>query len=95
MKVGERTKGFVNKVRPDGKVDIILHKPGYEKTVDISTSILNKLNSSGGFLSVNDKSEADIIYQMFGVSKKTFKKAIGALYKSRRIKIEQKGIRIV
>ena len=95
MEIGERTKGYIKKMREDGRIDLILHKPGYEKAVDLSTLILNKLKTSGGFIAITDRTHPEIIYQMFSVSKKTFKKAIGALYKSKRIRIEEKGIRSV
>ena len=95
MEIGERTKGYIKKMREDGRIDLILHKPGYEKALDLSTLILNKLKTSGGFIAITDKSDPELIYQMFSVSKKTFKKAIGSLYKARRIKIEGKGIRSI
>ena len=95
LEIGEQTKAFINKVREDGKIDLILHKPGYEKTDDISKQILDKLKMGGGFIGVTDKTDPEIIYKMFGVSKKTFKKAIGALFRSRKIAIEKEGIRII
>jgi predicted RNA-binding protein (virulence factor B family) len=94
FEVGDKTRGFIAKVREDGKIDLILHKPGYEKIDDISKLILDKLKNSGGYIEVTDKSPSEMIYEMFGISKKTFKKAIGALYKERQIKIEEKGIKI-
>ncbi|MBI4932215.1 MAG: GntR family transcriptional regulator [Bacteroidetes bacterium] len=94
LAIGEKIKGFVNKVRDDGKIDLILHKPGYEKVNDISTLILDKLKREGGFIAVTDKSPSEIIYKLFGVSKKTYKKAVGALFKDRHIAITDKGIKI-
>lgn len=92
---GQHVKGYIRKIRPDGKIDLILHKPGYEKIDEISKEILDKLKSEDGFISLNDKSSADDIYYFFRVSKKTFKKAIGALYKARLITIEGGGIRLL
>ena len=94
LKKGQEIKGYVMKIRPDGKVDLILHKPGYEKVDDISTQILNKLKEKGGFIALSDKSSAEDIYSTFLISKKTYKKAIGSLYKDRLITIEDSGIRL-
>jgi hypothetical protein len=91
---GQKMKGYVIKVREDGKIDLSLHKPGFEKVDEFSAKILAMLEENKGFMGVNDKSPAEEIYLMFGVSKKTFKKALGALFKQRLITIEEKGIRL-
>lgn len=91
---GEHTKGYIKKVREDQKIDLLLDKPGYEKVDDISKKILDKLKAENGFIPLSDKSPADEIYDMFGISKKTFKKAIGALYKARVISLEDGGIKL-
>ncbi|HSA04953.1 MAG TPA: GntR family transcriptional regulator, partial [Tenuifilaceae bacterium] len=75
-------------------IDLILQKPGYEKVDAISQSILDVLKQNNGYLAVTDKSDPDEIYGLFQISKKTFKKAIGSLYKSRLISIEENGIRL-
>lgn len=95
LEKGQQVKGYIRKIRPDGKVDLILHKPGYEKVDDISKQILDKLKLHNGFIALNDKSSAESINEMFRVSKKTYKKAIGALYRERVITIEDEGIRLV
>jgi len=92
---GEHTKGYIKKIREDQKIDLLLDKPGYEKVDTVSKSILDKLKEENGFIALSDKSPADDIYDTFGISKKTFKKAIGALYKSRMISLEEDGIRLV
>ena len=92
---GQHIQGFIKKLRDDGKIDLCLQKPGYEKIDEVSEKIIDKLRAAGGFLSVTDKSPPEIIYGLFGVSKKTFKKAIGALYKKRLILIENKGIKLI
>jgi uncharacterized protein len=92
---GEHTKGYIKKIREDNKIDLLLDKPGYEKVDDISKIILDKLKAENGFLALSDKSPADSIYDILGISKKTFKKAIGALYKSRIIFIEDNGITLL
>jgi uncharacterized protein len=91
---GEHTKGFIKKIREDLKIDLLLDKPGYEKVDDISKNILDKLKEENGFIALSDKSPAEDIYDTFGISKKNFKKAIGALYKARLITLEENGIRL-
>jgi predicted RNA-binding protein (virulence factor B family) len=91
---GNRMTGYIRKIRPDKKIDLILHKPGYEKVDDISTGILFKLKSEGGYLSVTDKSSPELIHSLFQISKKTYKKAVGNLYRSKLITIEEDGIRL-
>lgn len=95
LKTGQLVKGFIKNLRMDAKIDLCLHKPGHEKVGDLSDQIYQKLKAQGGFISVTDKSPATIIYEMFGVSKKTFKKAVGALYKRRLISIEEEGITLI
>jgi predicted RNA-binding protein (virulence factor B family) len=92
---GQHITGFIKKVRDDGKIDLCLQKPGYEKVDEVSKKIVDKLKAQGGFISITDRSAPEIIYGLFGVSKKTFKKAIGSLYKKRLILIESKGIRLI
>lgn len=92
---GEQTKGYIKKVREDQKIDLLLEKPGYEKVDAISRTILDKLQTANGFILLSDKSPAEDIYDMLGISKKTFKKAIGALYKARLITLEENGIRLL
>lgn len=91
---GQHLKGYVLKVREDGKIDLSLNRPGYEKVDEMSEKILALLKQNQGFMGITDKSPAEEIYLMFGMSKKTFKKAIGALYKQRMIMIEDNGIRL-
>ena len=94
LKIGQKTKGFIKKIRDDGKIDLSLQKPGAEKVDELSEKILNALKEKGGFLYVTDKSLPKVINALFGCSKKTYKKAIGGLYKKRLITIEDKGIRL-
>ena len=92
---GKQLKGYIKKVREDDKIDLILDKPGYEKVDDVSKSILDKLKKNNGYLNLSDKSEPEAIYYHLGISKKVFKKAVGALYKARLISIEAEGIKII
>ena len=94
IKPGMKTKGFVKKVREDEKLDVSLQPAGYEKVEGIAGEILDKLQRAGGFLEVNDKSSPESIKHVFGISKKVFKKAIGALYRERLISFEREGIRL-
>ncbi len=95
IRKGDRFKGYIKKVRPDDKIDLMLDKPGYEKVDAIAQSILNILQQNQNFLKITDKSPSEEISAMFGISKKSFKKAIGALYKQRIISIDSDGIRYI
>jgi uncharacterized protein len=92
---GQKLKGYIKKIREDEKIDLSLQKLGYEKIDDMLQAFIGKLKEQGGFIEVTDKSSAEMIYHLFGVSKKTYKKTVGALYKMRLINIEDKGIRIL
>ncbi len=92
---GMSFKAYVVKVREDGKIDLSLQKPGAEKIQDFSRTLLERIQESGGFLPFGDKTPSEVIYTHFQVSKKTFKKAVGDLYKKRLILLEEDGIRLV
>jgi uncharacterized protein len=92
---GESLKGFIKQIRPDDKIDLILNKPGFEKIDDFALKLHALLKEADGFLPFTDKTPADDIYEEFGISKKTFKKAVGDLYKKRQILLEPDGIRLV
>ena len=94
VETGLQTKGFIKKIRDDGKIDLCLERPGPAKVNNLSRDIFNLLKKEGGVLSVSDKSPPEVIYELFGVSKKTFKKAVGSLYKKRMITIEKDGIKL-
>ncbi len=90
--VGQTVDGFIRTVRPDGKIDLSLDPVGYRRIAPLTEQILEKLRASGGRLPFHDKSTPEEISTAFGVSKKSFKQAIGALYRERRIRIEPQGI---
>lgn len=94
LHTGMRLKAYVKQVREDGKIDLMIQKPGMGKVEDFSKILLDYIREHGGFTSLNDKSPADEIYALFGVSKKTFKKAVGDLYKKRLIILGQDGMRL-
>ena len=95
IKIGSKLKGYVNKIRSDDKIDITLQKPGYEKIDEYSLRIIEILKSKNGFNAATDKSPPEMIYSVFEMSKKNFKKAIGSLYKQKIITISEAGIRLI
>ena len=92
LRSGQRIKGYVKQVREGGKIDLSLQKLGYDKVSSVSENIFKALQANNGFLAVTDKTPSERIQELFGVSKKTYKKAVGALYKARKIKLEKEGI---
>jgi uncharacterized protein len=92
---GETLKGFVKQIRPDDKIDLMLQKAGFEKIDDFALKLHSLLKEADGYLPFTDKSPSQDIYEAFGISKKTFKKAVGDLYKKRQILLEPDGIRLV
>lgn len=95
LTIGQKIDGYVNRIREDQKIDLILHKPGYEKIGDLATQILEKLKKRGGFIEITDKSHSEDIYDTFGMSKKSYKKAVGDLYKKRLVSLEPDGIKLL
>jgi predicted RNA-binding protein (virulence factor B family) len=95
IRTGDKIKGFIKLVRPDGKIDVSLHKQGFESIEPNSEIIMNELRASRGFLRLNDNSNPEDIKTVLKMSKKTFKKAIGLLYKEKRIEIKDDGIYLV
>ncbi|HAM97481.1 MAG TPA: GntR family transcriptional regulator [Marinilabiliales bacterium] len=92
LKRGQKLKGFIKKVRPDDKIDLTLQKPGYDKIGTMAENIRKLLIKHKGTLPYGDKSSPEEIYGFFQMSKKDFKKAIGLLYKQKKILIEENQI---
>ncbi len=92
---GEIRKGFIKNIREDNKIDVLLQKTGYGNIEPNASLILEKLKAGGGFLALTDKSEPGQIISQLGMSKKTFKKAVGSLYRRKIIRIEEDGIHLV
>ena len=92
VSIGDRITGYVKQVREDNKLDITLQPIGYRQYNDANTALLAKRLQSKGLLHLTDKSSAEEIYAEFGISKKAFKKALGALYKERKVRIGEDGI---
>lgn len=95
VQAGERTKAYVKTIRPDKKIDLTLQKPGYAHVEPNAEKILQILKKNNGFLGLHDKSDPEEVSTRLQMSKKTFKKAIGALYKQRLIRIEEDGVYLV
>jgi predicted RNA-binding protein (virulence factor B family) len=97
IRKGQVVDGYIKRIREDGKVDLSLNQPGFskDKMESVTQAILASLEENDGFLALTDKSPPPKIYAAFGVSKKVFKQAVGALYKQRRIALENAGIRLI
>lgn len=92
---GQHVKGYIKKVREDDKIDLSLFKPHYAKVDEISDIVFERIEERGGYLEVTDKSSPETIYDVFGVSKKAYKIAVGKLYKQKVIALEKNGVRII
>lgn len=95
LSVGDRLKGYVKKIRPDNKLDIVLGKIGYRNIEPNAEAIMQQLENHSGFLNLTDKSDPESIKETLQMSKKSFKKAVGTLYKQRLIDIKNDGIYLV
>jgi uncharacterized protein len=95
LKPGDRMVGYVKNIRPDNKLDITLQQPGYEGVGPNAEKIISELQANRGFLRLNDSSHPEDIKSVLKMSKKTFKKAIGLLYKEKKIEFRDDGIYLV
>jgi uncharacterized protein len=94
INIGDKFKGFIKRILPENKIDVIAGKMGYSRVEDETEKILRLLNENNGVLPYHDKSNPEEIYAFFAMSKKTFKMTIGNLYKERKISLEGNGIRL-
>jgi predicted RNA-binding protein (virulence factor B family) len=95
LQIGDTVKGYIKNIREDNKVDVILQKPGFQN-IDVNIErILNYLKTHEGFLNLTDNSNPDDIAYVLNMSKKTFKKSIGILFKQRVIRLEQDGVHLI
>jgi predicted RNA-binding protein (virulence factor B family) len=92
---GYKTKGYIKTIRPDGKIDVSFQKQGFEAIDDSAQQVLEALKQNDGVLRLNDNSHPEEIKSVLKMSKKTFKKAIGSLYKQKLIDINNEGIQLV
>jgi len=95
LRPGERVRGYIKKIREDGKIDLLLEKPGYGKIDNLANTILDRLKAGGGYLNITDHSPPEVIAARFSVSKNAFKMAVGALYKKRLITIDDFGLTLI
>jgi len=95
LSVGDKLKGIVKKIRPDNKLDITLGQIGYRNIEPNAEAIMHELHDNSGFINLTDKSAPEDIKDVLQMSKKSFKKAIGTLYKQRLISIDNDGIRLL
>jgi predicted RNA-binding protein (virulence factor B family) len=95
LEPGQKLSAYILKVREDHKIDLTLQKPGLGEISDLTEGIIKELNLNSGFLPITDKTNPEEIYKRFGASKKNFKKALGNLYRRKKVVLEANGIRIV
>lgn len=96
LKEGDKMEGYVKKIREDGKLDISLQPQGFLNTIEYNCQkIIEKLKENNGFLGLTDKSKPGFIARDLQMSKKSFKSAIGVLYKQKKILIKEDGILLI
>ena len=95
LAIGDKKKGWIKSLREDGKIDLRLQKVGFELSDDAQETIMQKLKENNGYLALHDGSDPQLITKVLNISKKTFKKAIGGLFKFKLIVIEKEGIRLI
>lgn len=95
IEVGDQGPGWVRLVRENGLIDLSITPIGYKKVEGISVDLLQTIKENNGFLALTDKSSSELIQSQLGMSKKAFKVAVGKLYKSRQIILEETGIRLI
>lgn len=92
LEYGQKTKGFVYAIREGNKIDLRLQRVGLQGARDSADVILEKLQESGGFLALHDKSSAEDVYETLNMSKKQFKRAVGNLMKQGKVELKHDGI---
>ena len=95
VKKGDRLKGYIKFVREDNKIDVSFEKQGYGNIAPESVRILEELKKNNGFLPLTDKTDPEEIMEMLHMSKKTYKKAVGYLYKNQMVELKDDGIHLV
>jgi hypothetical protein len=92
---GERVDGYVKQIRPDGRIDLMLQLPSHLERDQLGDAIIEHLQKNDGVTNLTDKSPPDSIYQAFGVSKASYKKALAKLYRLRRIQIDKHQVTLL
>ena len=95
IRIGDKLQGYVKRVREDEKIDLSLQKSGYELVDDVKWRILKLIKDQNGILALNDNSSPEEIKSKLQISKKAFKKAVGALYRERLVKLTDKGVELI
>lgn len=95
LKIGERLPGYVQQIRPDGKIDVVISQGTVEGRFELGAQIIKHLVENGGTSPLTDKSDAQVIYRTFKVSKKKYKQALGTLYKQRRVEITADSVNLL
>jgi predicted RNA-binding protein (virulence factor B family) len=95
LRTGDRIIGYIKTIRPDGKIDVTRNKIGFDGILDSASLILEELHNNNGFLGLNDNSHPEDIKTVLNMSKKAFKKAVGTLYKQKKIDIKENGIFLI
>ena len=95
MRIGDKHIGYIKTIRPDNKIDVSFQKIGVENIEPNAEVILKELKANRGFLRLNDNSHPEDIKTVLKMSKKSFKKAVGSLYKDKIIEIKEDGIYLV
>jgi hypothetical protein len=95
LAVGDQTKGFIKLIREGNLIDISLQNLGFKHVLSSTEKILEYLNTHEGYLELTDKSSPDLIERRFDMSKSTFKKSIGVLYRQRKVTLHEDGVRLV
>jgi len=94
LHIGDKAEGYVKRIRPDGKIDVLLGKAGPADIEEAKVAIIKTLKEHKGFLPLGDHSAPEHIREIVHMSKKTFKKAVGGLYKKELIEIKEDGIKL-
>lgn len=95
VRTGDRRKGYIKAIRPDNKLDVALQPQGYAAIEPNAQKILDRLRNGRGVLKLTDNSDPDDIRSVLQMSKKTFKKAVGALYRDKLVTLRDDGIYLV
>lgn len=95
LEIGDKKRGRIRKLREDGKIDVRLNPGGIEGIDTAKEIIVQRLKAAGGFLPYHDKSDAEKIKIVFQMSKKSFKKAVGGLYKDNKVTLLENGIKLL
>jgi predicted RNA-binding protein (virulence factor B family) len=95
VEIGDKLTGYIKTIRQDTLIDLTLQKIGFKNVLSSTDIILEYLKKNNGFLSLTDKSSPEEISKLFGMSKATYKKSIGVLYRQRKVLIKDDGVHLV